>query len=175
MLAAPACLGTCACTPQPAVQGGTSWGSAGENKERRNLVSLLPCVHPCFWSPITLSQDQWKLVPGSINFVNFIGNRAETFLQLQGRSWAGGGSGTLFPPAPLLANVIHMVSFFSQDLWFLYERIHSRRRNSHKNVTFATFLVPFQPLKALKFQNFPGVTCLRTRLAYECLHVSPLI
>ena len=37
---------------------------------------------------------------------------------------------------------------------FRYERIHSRQWHAHKNMTFAKFLMQFQPLKGLKFQNF---------------------
>ena len=53
----------------------------------------------------------------------------------------------------LLVNLIH--KFFSSH-WpfeFLYERTHSRPRNSHKNMTFAKFLMHFQPFKGIKFQN----------------------
>ena len=48
---------------------------------------------------------------------------------------------------------------------------HSRRRNSHKNVTFSKFLMHFQSFKGLKFPKFSGGACRRNPLAYDWLHV----
>ena len=53
------------------------------------------------------------------------------------RGRAGGGAGVALG-SPLLGNLLHTFDC-------LYERIHSRRRNAHQNMTFSEFLMHSQP------------------------------
>ena len=57
----------------------------------------------------------------------------------------------------------------------LYERTHSPRRNSHKNMTFARFLVHFYPLTLTQFSYFPTFPGEHTRGFPYCSLLIPTV
>ena len=104
---------------------------AYKTRERMVLKSL----HRHGADPVTFSPFWFTIRTFYLVFLFFRGERQGKGV---GGRWEGGGE---------------RESWERIHYWDPYERTHCRQRNAYKNMTFAKFLLPFQPW--LKFQ-FPG-------------------